>query len=274
MPESFYKLPQGLTARRDLTAADKIVWAVLRNQIDLNGNGVAWVGCRRLARACGINPGTVLEAIPRLEAEGLLLVERRASGQTNLYRLGDESAWKTHALKKAKRSEKPSALKSKSHGKTEPSARKTHAQALGKPVHNKTDLKEEEKEGKKSAASPPAVSDKNFSLTPQDNGAVGRLVGLWIEGFQNQTGKPFAKCARGRLAGTIKNLLDGFAADELSAAIGRWFGQDRKTYSVGLFKTKIEDADADLTGRTVQKTANRPTANGKTEMDRKLMESI
>ena len=80
-----------------------------------------------------------------------------------------------------------------------------------------------------------------------------RLVGLWITEFERRTGAPFAKGGRGRLAGTIKNLLASYSADVLVAAMTRWFAIDRDSFVIGIFKTRLEDGDAALTGRAVDR---------------------
>ncbi len=149
----------------------------------------------------------------------------------------------------------------------------------GAGTHQDTKKGKKLKKGEKSAAKPPAASGKNFSLTPGDhkgNGDVGRLVGLWVEGFQSRIVKPFAKSARGRLAGTIKNLLGEFATDDLAAAIGRWFSESRQSYSIGLFKVKLEDGDADLTGRVVEEKykGHVNKASAKAARDGALLEEL
>lgn len=100
-------------------------------------------------------------------------------------------------------------------------------------------------------------------MTPPDPKAadgpnVGELVGLWAKGHKARTGSPLAKAARGRVAGTLTRLAAEVDFQKLRAAIGRWFGCDRDTYSIGLFERRLQDADAELTGRRMATPGHRP----------------
>ncbi len=88
MKERFYKLSQGLAARRDLRATDKIIYAVILDHI--GSNGAAWPGKRSLARKTGLAGDTICNSIRRLEAKGMLNVERRGNGKSNHYKSGPE----------------------------------------------------------------------------------------------------------------------------------------------------------------------------------------
>ena len=83
----FAKLPLDVMQRSDLTPADKIVFAAIEDRI--GENGVCWAGLRRLASDCGMSPSTVSGSVDRLEAAGLIAIERAGSNakrQTNRYR--------------------------------------------------------------------------------------------------------------------------------------------------------------------------------------------
>lgn len=127
MSQKFYKLPVEIVARKDLTPAGKILWAVLADRI--GNNGFCWPGVRSIARDARLDVSTVLESVRKLEVKGLLQVERRGNGRANHYRLAtSESAGEIQALGKSKRSENPNS-----------GAGKIRAQALGKSKHNQTD---------------------------------------------------------------------------------------------------------------------------------------
>jgi hypothetical protein len=81
----FYKLPQKLTARKDLNPSDKIVFAVILDFIGDNEYG--WPGVRTLAKATGLFTATVVASLKRLEAVGLLNIQRRGNGKSSYYSL-------------------------------------------------------------------------------------------------------------------------------------------------------------------------------------------
>ena len=124
--DRFYKVPVSLAAvpNATLPATAKLLWVVLRDR--QGSNESCWPGVRRLAAECGLNCETVVEGIRRLEAAGLVDVERRGPGRGSRYHV-HESARKLRALGFSERSETPSA-----------SARKLRTQALGNSVHNQT----------------------------------------------------------------------------------------------------------------------------------------
>ena len=91
MSEKFYKLLADLAARKDLTSASKVLWAVLADR--MGDNGYCWPGVRTLVEDTGLDVKTVLRATKELEDAGRLKVERRGSGRVNFYHLlTDESA--------------------------------------------------------------------------------------------------------------------------------------------------------------------------------------
>jgi len=121
------------------------------------------------------------------------------------------------------------------------------------------------KEERGGAASPP-VDATGTNPPPEDpahgNGAGGRVIALWCQGHKLRTGTKYASSAKGRLAGTVARLLTDFGEDQLTQAVGRWFGADRQSYSIGLFERKLTDGDADLTGRAVGQDRKPPPGKG------------
>ncbi len=85
MTAQFLKLDAALLARADVSPAAKLVFAVVADH--LNAEGVAWLGIRRIARLTGTDGKLVQRALRRLEESNLIVIERRGSGRTNLYRL-------------------------------------------------------------------------------------------------------------------------------------------------------------------------------------------
>lgn len=91
--ESFTKAPDWLLARADLGFADKLVFAVI---VDRMKDGRASIGIRRIMARLAASNTTVVRAVKRLEAAGLLTVERGRSGQRTVYRLPDKAVTESH----------------------------------------------------------------------------------------------------------------------------------------------------------------------------------
>lgn len=88
----FVKMPVEILERTDLSPSAKLVYGALLDRI--GGNGVAWPGVRKLAATCGLSPTTVQDSIRRLEASGLISVERSGGNParaSNRYRLCERS---------------------------------------------------------------------------------------------------------------------------------------------------------------------------------------
>ena len=83
MVERFYKLPQAIAARKDLSATAKLVYAAILNR--LGKNSTSWPGIRRLAGDCGTSTGAIRRAIELLERSGLLAIERGHQRKANRY---------------------------------------------------------------------------------------------------------------------------------------------------------------------------------------------
>lgn len=101
--ELFYKLPQDLAARKDLTGSDKVLYAVIITR--MGSNGRSWPGIKALMRDCGLCRDTVLKSIRRLEAAGILAVNRRGIGKVNHYTESFESGLEIRPVRKSDRSE-------------------------------------------------------------------------------------------------------------------------------------------------------------------------
>ncbi len=87
----FFKLYQALARRKDLTSSAKIVYAVIADHIGQNPDG--YPGTRKLADETGLTRYTVMAAISRLEATGLLQVKRK-NRTRNRYVLPSETGGK------------------------------------------------------------------------------------------------------------------------------------------------------------------------------------
>ena len=83
----FYKLDKDIAARLDLTAADKILLAIIRDRQGQNGK--AWPGLRKLGDDAGVDKATVKRSIERLADKGLLTVEPRGRGKSHFYHVID-----------------------------------------------------------------------------------------------------------------------------------------------------------------------------------------
>jgi DNA-binding MarR family transcriptional regulator len=134
----FYKLPVGLAADSGLTAAAKIVYAVILDH--MGSNGVCWPGHRRLAGQTGLHRDTVADAVESLAGAGWITVEHGDSGRSNHYRLVDQSGRKNQPV-----DESESGWNSPPAGKTNrpeipaPGGRKNQPEAAGKTSQNQID---------------------------------------------------------------------------------------------------------------------------------------
>ncbi len=83
MADTFVKIPTEILARTDLTAAAKLVYAVLADRA--RDTGRSWAGTRRFSTDCGISRSTVVDSLALLEKLGLIDAERRGVGKTTIY---------------------------------------------------------------------------------------------------------------------------------------------------------------------------------------------
>jgi hypothetical protein len=86
---NFYKLPADIAQRKDLTGNEKIVYSIITGRI--RENGKSWPGLRLIAKDAGITKPTVIEAISKLRAAGLIEVENRGNGRCNHYMISQKS---------------------------------------------------------------------------------------------------------------------------------------------------------------------------------------
>lgn len=82
MTELFYKLPQKLTARQDLTPADKLIYAIICNY--RGKNETAWPSQTTLASKSGMAERTVRRCLQHLQNVGLVEVIK-GRGVSNHY---------------------------------------------------------------------------------------------------------------------------------------------------------------------------------------------
>lgn len=71
----YMRIPHWLAGRRGLTATAKLLWAILADRE--GDNSCSWPSLRRLATDLGTGCSTVERAIAMLEAEGLVVIQRR-----------------------------------------------------------------------------------------------------------------------------------------------------------------------------------------------------
>jgi len=85
--QKFFKMPQRLAARTDLTPADKLVYAVIADR--LGHNGYSWPSYKTIAADAGLSRRGAQGSVYRLRTAGLLLVEEAGTGRgrTNHYAL-------------------------------------------------------------------------------------------------------------------------------------------------------------------------------------------
>lgn len=252
-------------------AATKVLICVLAHA---NAAGTAHPSQARLARLSGLDVRSVRRGVKSLAAAGILRVEPGGGrGRSAVYSIAENPDTSVRDSSTQTRTPLSGIHNKKRTSASGITATKADT-AVQKPGPGCPPNREENtgyKRGhQKSAAAPPASeSSELFELKgeepkPDSDGLnVGELVALWAKGHKARTSSPLAKSARGRVAGTLKRLAGEVDFEQLRAAVGRWFGADRDSYSVGLFSRKVEDGDADLTGRRVaptnpQRQASRP----------------
>jgi DNA-binding transcriptional ArsR family regulator len=231
----FFKLPATLAGRSDLPAGTKIVFAVIADRI--GGNGICWPGVRRLAKDCGMSDKAVLANVARLEAAGLVAVERRGSGRSNRYRLASESAPESTALGPVAASEsapESTALpKGKRSRKVNTGAPEGTALALRKGAHNQTDQLNQTRKDSAAAKPPPDSRVKTF-------------IDWFSTAYKTALGRPYIVAA-GKDGAIVKRLLRGLNGDgqdpvaALQDAAGAMFADDwgRSRASIGLLASQI-----------------------------------
>lgn len=72
-----------------LDCYDKLILAILMSYTDPEDRNTAWPGINRLKSQCSCSSGRVTKSLKRLKSMGLINIERRGRGQTNIYHLSD-----------------------------------------------------------------------------------------------------------------------------------------------------------------------------------------
>ncbi len=264
----------------------------------LDEEATAYPGVSRLADLTGLDSRTVERAICRLVQIGAIEVLKAGGGRSrsNLYRLAGrcENPGNHAGESKAKnpgsgagelKNKNPGggAGESKRQSEANPgtcagvsgtrekgnpgsSVHKTPAAASTNPGSSAggTVVEEKSKEDTPSGeAKPPPLGGDALQLAPLEpkpdaKAARGRLVALWCRGHKAQTGQAYPASGKGRLAGSLARLLGDFGEEATAAAIGRWFGADRRDFGIGLFEARLKGADAELTGRSQTPQRSRP----------------
>lgn len=258
----FYKLPQDITSRKDLLPSAKILYAVIVDRI--GGNGRTWAGHRRLAKDTGMARSTIAAAVDSLQSAGLLIVETRNNGQSNLYSLPPETG--PEIMPVLHDGERPNRPENQAGGGRKSGRYRHEIQARTRQTHIT-----------RGGAATPPVSEDKFHPTPDTplgdhhgNGAGARLMVLWVQGFKNATGRNFPNSARGKTAGTLKRLISDHGEETLSAAVGKWFAVKRGDYGVELFSLRLSGGSVEL----LPPAPKEPTARELQDIEntRKLME--
>ncbi len=210
MVRPFYQLVGKVAANRKLTGNDKVLHAIIVGRI--GDNGFCWAGVRRLAHDAGIDKGTVVECVKRLEDAGVLVAEHRDGKVTHYF--VPESVRKTRTVpvssKGEKRTENPY---SSSEGEKGQSVRKTRTEAYGKPVHNR-DSKRQKKKARSSAA--PAAAQK----TREAKAARRELVTVFRESFRERLGRDYSPGSSA--AGDNSRLKASFPTAERCPSLVEW----------------------------------------------------
>lgn len=248
----FYKLDQSLAARRDIRTSDKVALSIITDSVGKNSH--SWIGIRSIADLAGVDPKTVNKSVDRLEAAGLLLIERRGNGRSHHYRLPgqsvgdmgtvpDQTVGETPALSGENRGSNGDGAGSETVGETPPTVGEAPTEPWENLPPNQTD---EEPDLRKCTAPPRPAATK-----PPTNGARGRMVvAHWLDGYRACVGQDYPDSGRGKLGGILKGMLGDFDEAALTRAIDRWFVPSRAGYEVGFFKTRLVGGSAELTGRS------------------------
>ncbi len=122
----FYMLDAALASRKKTRSSDKILLTIIRYHIEQKADCKPSI--RTLAMESGLDRVTVLASISRLEAAGLLVVDRRGHGKSNHYRVMYETGGETPPVEGTNRPESattggcettPEPVEKHHHNKTE-----------------------------------------------------------------------------------------------------------------------------------------------------------
>jgi len=81
----YIKIPRWLLARKDVSLATKVVWAVIVDA--MRGKGFSYPGQRKIAALIGVSINVVCRAVEEIKRLKLLQVEPGGKGKPNVYRL-------------------------------------------------------------------------------------------------------------------------------------------------------------------------------------------
>ncbi|MFP4354877.1 MAG: helix-turn-helix domain-containing protein [Phycisphaerae bacterium] len=84
IPFNFHPIPKPLAERGDVTAAAKLIWAVIFNK---NGGQLGTASLNTLQKRAGMTRKTAVRAVEELEEKGLLLVCRPGRRRANQYQI-------------------------------------------------------------------------------------------------------------------------------------------------------------------------------------------
>jgi hypothetical protein len=130
-PGCYLSIPYAVMARKDLNSSAKLIWMAVVSHCR-PGARVAWPSVHRLQSMTGLGKEAVIEGIRRLEAAGLLTVDR-ADGQHSRYTIWQPEATfeKGNGAGKIERSENPTGRKTRPVGEADRTGRKTRPQPVG-----------------------------------------------------------------------------------------------------------------------------------------------
>lgn len=207
----FYPLDAAIAARRDLPPSAKLLLAIIRFRIGNNGH--SWSGTRRMARDCGVDRKTVMDALSRLEAAGLLLVQRRGCGQLNHYSLPPICGGESGPVEELDQWQD-----STDGGDKSPPG-------VVENLHPKRTEKNKEKN--KRSAAPPDARIKAF-------------IDWFSQRYRAALGRPYIVIS-GKDGAIIKQLLQSQSVNELQQAAGNMLadGWGKEHASVGLLANQI-----------------------------------
>ena len=218
----FYKLDQDLTARRDLSAFDKVLYAVLVDHIGRNRDG--WPGVRRLAKCTGTKShDTVENGLLALERAGLVVIDRRGKGKLNHYRLSAPPDGTVSPPQSAPAGGTPRRHKRTTRRYTGVPAGGTEAHRLA--VQNQTDPLNQTKESRRKAPPDPRVREFIDWFAAEYHRALGRTYIV--------TG--------GKDGATAKRLLKSLSLDQMKQATASMLSDQwgRQKASIGLLASQI-----------------------------------
>ena len=146
MAKTFVKMSVELLARTDLSLPAKVVLSVIMDH--MREQPSCWPGIRRLCKITHLDDSTITRAIRGLEVAGLLAVERRESGKSNVYSLPKRPG-KRDGLLAQSAPESGTVAKSEAPRSSQESARSNGTQAPAQTGLNRETKKQRREDPKK-----------------------------------------------------------------------------------------------------------------------------